>query len=331
MSAVRDAQELRDLLAVVAVVVSVAGALPACGPQRVVIPCMPMGAPSALVTEAAAFRVDVYGAGARCDGARVAAGASGPSLTQTFLAGVPIELLVAPGSYVVGLTAFADVAATRPIAASCSAEELQPGESLCVSADVVAVDGGSDLATGTDASCQVAATDAGLGCWDVSAVFSRTDFPVVPTALSIFGRQVVDGETVHAFLDAQDASYATTTTQCSFGGPRMTPEAWFIERKTVDSNTYQLLVRGVSEADCGLSRPSCTGQITVNPQSGWRLSQTVRCNVEADNAGLSTYCNVDPAQGTISWQSGSSCGGAVPDCCACSDGARVDIEVVVSR
>jgi hypothetical protein len=165
-------------------------------------------------------------------------------------------------------------------------------------------------------------------CWDVAAMFQKTDFENTAYAPQIFGQAVADNQKAYALLDgAQDDSYEQHPIAC--GGTRA--ESWDIERKLVSATSYRILVRGGSAPDCGKGQPVSAGSVEVNAARGWKIAQAVRCDASADNSGwgvtIPTYCTVDKLQGTISWQAGSTCTG----CCACPDGAGVDIEVVVSK
>src|SRR5690242_4387449 len=73
-------------------------------------PCMSMGPMSDVIGLAQLVRLDVYDAGAHCDGAHVADGAPPPSLSKSAAAGQPIKLDVPAGHHVLLLSAFADSA-----------------------------------------------------------------------------------------------------------------------------------------------------------------------------------------------------------------------------
>ena len=181
-------------------------------------------------------------------------------------------------------------------------------------------------------------------CWDVSAVFHKTDveYPQYPQySPQIFDKVTTDGQTVHALLDGtSDNTYAeplyTPSNQCAswIPSPFNTPRTWDIERKLISPGTYKILVRGSGAADCaqGGIQPDCSGEVRINLKRGWRIDKEIFCSVTTDtmssnNVFIPTHCTVDKAVGTISWRSGSSCGG----CCACPKGASVKIEVVVSK
>jgi hypothetical protein len=182
----------------------------------------------------------------------------------------------------------------------------------------------------TDGSCGPVAS---AQCWDVWAVFAKTDWEYYP--LQIFGQTVVDNQKVYALFDGtEDDTYAEPSFYCTTWAAPYTgnrARTWDIERKKVDTHTYRILVRGISDTDCSKGQPVCAGEIHLNAARGWKIAQTVQCTYSTDNSGhgvtLPTWCTVDPGQGSISWQSGTDCGG----CCACPDGAPVSIEVVVSN
>jgi len=169
---------------------------------------------------------------------------------------------------------------------------------------------------------------------DISASFTKTNFEYDSSQLQIFGQVVSNGKAYYANLDgASDDTYTTSRRYCSFDGKyHYYPDAWDIERKYVSPTKYKILVRGNSDADCGKGQPQNTGWIKLNSDSGWKITEVVKCNVSSDtlnsnNVLIDTYCKVNKEEGTIEWQSGSTCGG----CCACPDGAGVNIEIIVEK
>jgi hypothetical protein len=102
-----------------------------CDPEREQRPCLSMDNPSALVTGAAAVRIDVYGATAHCDGSSVAAGSGSPDTSKSVAAGQKIQLDVAPGHHTFVLTTFVDVAGTIPLGGGCTETDVSPGSRLC--------------------------------------------------------------------------------------------------------------------------------------------------------------------------------------------------------
>lgn len=123
--------------------------------------CTGGGVPSALVTDAALFRVDLYAA-ISCN-ARGAGNVA--SLTRTFPAGTPIVVDAPPGDYAVVVTSYADAAASRPLGSACTDARFAPGARLCLSLALDGVDlggtvgGDADLAGG--GSLDLAGTDLG--------------------------------------------------------------------------------------------------------------------------------------------------------------------------
>lgn len=154
--------------------------------------------------------------------------------------------------------------------------------------------------------------------WDVQGVFYQTQFSAFPP--QIFGQNVAGNQVVQVKLDASDDTYTEPNHTCP-GYYTNVPKArtWDIERKKVSGTTFRLLVRGQSDADCGKGTPSVKGEVSLNPQSSWKIIQVVKCSATVS-------CNVSTQNGVISWHSGKVCS----SCCACPDAAGVDIEVVVT-
>jgi hypothetical protein len=170
--------------------------------------------------------------------------------------------------------------------------------------------------------------------WDIAAVFNVTNFEYDNDELQIFGKTVKDGEIVYAQLDGtSDDTYTVSYRYCPYNGKYYYyPDAWDIERKSINENKYQIIVRGRSDADCGKGQPQNTGLIKINPNSGWKITEVNKCKVSSDtydsnNVLIDTYCEVDKENGIIKWQSGSGCGG----CCLCADGAIVEINVTLEK
>jgi hypothetical protein len=156
--------------------------------------------------------------------------------------------------------------------------------------------------------------------WDVSAVFYQTDFNFYP--VEIFGQAVNDNQMIYASFDGtSDSTYSRPLHDCPpyyYNTPKA--RTWDIERKRDSAQKYRILIRGRSDSDCGQGTPHCEGTVQLHAASAWSITQNVKCSANVS-------CNVDMVQGTISWHSGQAC----PSCCACPDGAAVDIEVVVTR
>ena len=79
-----------------------------------------------------------------------------------------------------------------------------------------------------------------------------------------------------------------------------------------------------------VGQPESRGELEVNPARGWKIENASKCRadpdtVESNGILIETYCDV--AATTVRWRAGSACGA----CCACPDGATVDIDVEASR
>jgi len=175
-------------------------------------------------------------------------------------------------------------------------------------------------------------TDEGLsvggdGCWHVSGVFTDARVIGAGHSLTMWGSNIAEDSWRYALLDGtDDSTYTTEDFDCTWwGGVQATPQAWHIERTKIDDLKTRITIRGRSDEDCDTGVwPRSTGAVQVNTDAGLAITRTVKCSVHADTQGAETYCNVSAGQ--VNWQSGSNCGG----CCACPDGAIVDIEVEVS-
>ncbi len=94
-------------------------------------PCMSMGPMSDVLGRAQLVRLDIYDAGAHCDGARVADGAPPPSLSKSAAAGQPIKLDVPAGHHVLLLSAFADSAGTTLLGSACVETDVRANQPAC--------------------------------------------------------------------------------------------------------------------------------------------------------------------------------------------------------
>jgi hypothetical protein len=119
--------------------------------------CMAVGDPGALARRATLMRLDVYGAGARCDGPRLAPGAPAPLTSHSFRPGESPTVALAPGPATVVLTAFGDPAGTIPIGTGCDQATLAPGASTCLTLELAPW-------TPPDAGADACATDGGCPC-----------------------------------------------------------------------------------------------------------------------------------------------------------------------
>lgn len=112
---------------------------------------MSMGAMSDVLAHAQLVRLDVYDAGARCDGARIADGAAPPMLSKAAVAGQPITLDVPAGHHVLLLSAFADAAGTELVGSACVETDVRANQPACFDltlADLPDAGGADDLAGG---------------------------------------------------------------------------------------------------------------------------------------------------------------------------------------
>jgi hypothetical protein len=171
------------------------------------------------------------------------------------------------------------------------------------------------------------------GCYDISAVFKKTDHEHKSYPPKIFGRRAVDGEAVYAALEERtDSSYTTYVHDCgTFYTGVKKALTWHIERELVEQGKVLVRVRGHSMDDCDKKRAVNIGEIQINKNRGWEISKLIRCYVSPDDNeqsdSINTYCKVDQESGNVSWRAGSLC----KNCCACPEGAKVDIAFEVSK
>ncbi len=188
--------------------------------------------------------------------------------------------------------------------------------------------------------------------WDVEVVFEKADHGNFYPFQNIPGRT---GETYGVSLeDADDDDLILFTEYCDGEGEwwvkasdRCTPQScsnassascrcsdtstvyrlngWFVERKRISQNSYNVLIRGVSQPDCGKTQSYVMGKLRVNPGNEWELTNLTQCNVGDDKNGRETFCRLE--NGILRFASGTTCGG----CCACADGGRLNINVTVSK
>lgn len=169
---------------------------------------------------------------------------------------------------------------------------------------------------------------------NIAAEFTVARWTYDSSKLQIFGRIVMEGEITSVKLDgSSDDTYTTSNRYCGYDGNYYDyPDAWDIERKHINDNKYRILVRGGSESDCGKGQPQNTGWIQLNPENDWKITQVSKCSISEDTKSsngilIDTYCRVNNNRKAIEWQSGSNCGG----CCACPNGAGVDIEFTIEK
>jgi hypothetical protein len=94
-------------------------------------PCMSMGTMSDVLARATLLRLDVYDAGAHCDGARISDGAPPPSLSKVASAGQAIKLDVPAGHHVLVLSAFADSTGSELIGSACIETDVHANQPAC--------------------------------------------------------------------------------------------------------------------------------------------------------------------------------------------------------
>jgi len=147
--------------ALLAVIVVGAG----CDSPPSAVQCMSMGASSAIVSGAALVRIELYSPDVACDGSVVATGAPAPLFSRSFNQGDPIQLDVKPGTYTIGLSAWADSSATAQLGAGCVAnQKLLPGQQVCIDLAVVEVDASvPPTCSGTDCPCTPQQDDCPVG------------------------------------------------------------------------------------------------------------------------------------------------------------------------
>jgi hypothetical protein len=128
--------------------------------------CMGLGS-SLLVSQAALFRIAVYGGGARCAGSEIAAGAGAPIAAGDFLPGQTIRIDAPSGPRTITLSAFADLAGTQLLGTACQELDLPAGSPICL--DLTLVAAVPDGAAPQDGPAAGDASDAGCagggGCW----------------------------------------------------------------------------------------------------------------------------------------------------------------------
>src|SRR5260370_19611457 len=86
--------------------------------------CMAASMPSELVTQAASFRLDVYGTNSTC--ADVGTGSAQRIATKTFAASQTLSLNLAPGHHALDLSSFRNAQYTMLRGTHCSAADLRP-------------------------------------------------------------------------------------------------------------------------------------------------------------------------------------------------------------
>jgi hypothetical protein len=137
-------------------------------------PCLSMGAMSDVLAQAQLFRLDVYDASARCDGAEIADGAAPPLMSKFASAGQSITLDVPAGHHALVLSAFADGGGTELVGSACTETDVHANQPACFNltlADVPDAGAGDDLAGGggdvdmARAKCSSAPDDCPTGMY----------------------------------------------------------------------------------------------------------------------------------------------------------------------
>jgi hypothetical protein len=114
-----------------------------CGDDVKKVPCVQMMAGD-LVTNAAAFRLDVFASGVTCDGNDIVQDGVTPVFTTTVPRGQPLKLdMLKPAAYTMLITTYGNAEATHPTGSACLSETVSPGSQLCFSAHVEAVKPGA--------------------------------------------------------------------------------------------------------------------------------------------------------------------------------------------
>ena len=131
------------------VAVMLAAPLAGCGPSVIRSAC-DGGGTGPLVSGAAIFRVEVYGAAAHCAGNTLAAGAGVPVAEHSFAPGEPITLEAPNGPHAVILTAYADTGGTRIVGVGCLDVTLPAGSQLCFDLTLTPPASTSDGGSGSD-------------------------------------------------------------------------------------------------------------------------------------------------------------------------------------
>jgi len=165
--------------------------------------------------------------------------------------------------------------------------------------------------------------------WDVSIKFDVANegffYPFKPSPGKL-------GERYYVKLNGDDSNYRETayanTCPSYWDADPAAKRAigWYAERKRMDNGDYKILIRGTAPADCGYGSPGeSSGELSVNPASGWKIKEVSKCNAQESNKGQNVKC--EAGAGYVLFLAGSNCGG----CCACADSGGLDIEVIVGK
>ena len=96
-----------------------------------------------LVSQAAAFRLDVFATAVTCSGNDIAQDGVAPLYSNTVQRGQPLKIdTLPPGSYTMLVTTYSNGEATHPTGSACASETITPGAQVCFSVHIEAVQPG---------------------------------------------------------------------------------------------------------------------------------------------------------------------------------------------
>jgi hypothetical protein len=104
-------------------------------------------------------------------------------------------------------------------------------------------------------------------------------------------------------------------------------DGWYVERTRITDTKYRLVIKGHSRPDCYYGKSYVRGELMLNPDSLWKVTQTDSCYTMADNLypPHTTYCQV--SEKSVQFAAAGDCAG----CCACEDSGTININVIVER
>lgn len=104
-------------------------------------------------------------------------------------------------------------------------------------------------------------------------------------------------------------------------GARM--DGWFVERTRISDTKYRIKIVGVS-----VNRADPSGELWLNPDSGWKFTQLDSCSVQADQGYPKRPVSCAQTSDTmLKFQAAGDCGSG----CACEDAGNVNIDVIVEK
>lgn len=172
--------------------------------------------------------------------------------------------------------------------------------------------------------------------WDVSVKFDKAH----QASFYPFSKNAGEtGKTYYANLNESDNLYEEYVggecceyqsnpyyyNKCEEEGCRRA-KGWYAEREKITDSKYKLLIRGIAWADCSYEGYGyAKGELNLNPNGNWKISEVVKCNARGSNKGQETYC--ETGDKFVKFAAGNTCGG----CCACADSGSVDIEVIIEK